>query len=389
MVQKVCLIVNFNLYESKRHFTLKLAEAMDRKGIITKIVDTREGENMTPEVIASIYQFAPDITCSFSSFTPTEEGLYLWDFLKIPHVAFLVDPVLYNINLIKSPYSIISCVDRFDCEQLRQHQFQKTFFWPHAIERELAPDPKAKKIYDVVFLGSCHDYESLQDSYRQRCSEPVGKALDRAAEIVLGDNKTPLTDALVLAWNEMKLDVSEQDFCALFYYFDNYTRGKDRVDLIRSVTDAEVHVFGELVVDDPMSVLGWKEYLGAQPNVVLHPSVPYEEAMEILKKSKICLNSTPFFKNGSHERIFASLACGAVPITTDNLFVREFFKDGEDLILYQHRNLSEVNGKVNELLANENKRQAIAAKGRAKVMAEHTWDTRVDQLVEELAKLGP
>ena len=72
-LHKVCLITNFNLYESKRYFTEKLAEAMERHGIETKIIDVRLGV-LGSETIQSIRHFAPDFTCSFNSFEPIGEG---------------------------------------------------------------------------------------------------------------------------------------------------------------------------------------------------------------------------------------------------------------------------------------------------------------------------
>ena len=278
----------------------------------------------------------------------------------------------------------MSCVDRFDLEYLRQFNFENVFFWPHAVEKELIPDPNQEKIYDVVFMGSCYDYESLRSSWELQNSEGVNNVLDNACSLVLSDNKTSIVEALVASFNQSGLSTQGVDFITLFYYIDNYTRGKDRVELIRSIKDAKVHVFGELAPDNPVGILSWKQYLGKMPNVTLHPPVTFPESLEILKKSKICLNSNPFFKNGSHERIFTGLACGALPITMDNLFVREFFKDEEELLLYKPNRFNEINDKVNHYLAHEDERKKIVEKGRAKVAKEHTWDNRVETFLQEV-----
>lgn len=170
----------------------------------------------------------------------------------------------------------------------------------------------------------------------------------------------------------------------MYYYLDNYTRGKDRVELIRSIKDARVHVFGETSQDNAVGILGWKQYLAGQKNVTINPSIPFGAAMHVMRKSKIILNSMPFFKNGTHERVLAGLACGAVPVTTENLFFREIFKDGEDILFYQMDKREDVNAKINQLLADESKREAMARRGAEKVKAGHTWDIRVEQLLTEL-----
>jgi spore maturation protein CgeB len=383
MLQKVCFLVNYNLYESKRYFTQKLAEAMNRKGIETRIIDVQE-QALSGEIITSIKRYSPDITLSFNSLLPVSETKFLWDFLEIPHLAILVDPALYSIHLTRSPYSILSCVDRSDVEAVKSYQFESVFFLPHAVERELFNFEKRQKKYDVVFLGSCYDYESLRVSWRQRNPEALNKVLDDAIDLVFSDKKISLTKALITAWNHSKLNYEGVDFTTLFYYLDNYTRGKDRVDLIRSIKNAKVYIFGETSIDNAVGILGWKQYLSSQKNVVIHPSIPYGAAMEVLRQTKITLNSMPFFKNGSHERVFAGLGCGALPVTTYNNYFNEIFQHGKDILFYQMSNHATLNDEIEELLADENRRVQMVAKGSEKVEKHHTWDARVDQLLSEL-----
>lgn len=386
MIEKICFLVNYNLYESKRHFTQKLAEAFNRKAIETKIIDVNE-EVLTAETISALRHYAPTLTCSFNSLLPVSTGKYLWDILEIPHLAVLVDPALYSISLIRSPYSILSCVDRSDESAVRSSQFSNVFFWPHAVEKDI-PDPDHDaKSYPVVFFGSCYDYESLRVSWRENHSEKINKVIDDAIEIVFSDKKSTLSEALVTAWNLTKPDATDVDFTELFYCVDYYTRGKDRVELIRSIQDAEVHVFGDLSKDSAVSVLGWQQYLSQCSNVTVHPSVPFAESLNILRQSKICLNSMPFFKYGSHERVLAGLACGAVPVTTENYYFNEMFKDGEEVVYYSMQNRSSVNEAINTLLADESKRREIANRGRSIVMSEHTWDKRVDLLIQILPSI--
>jgi spore maturation protein CgeB len=386
MLKKACFLVNYNLYESKRYFTQKLAEAMERKGIDTQIIDLQE-QVLGGYIMAVIKQYSPDLTISFNTLLPSAEEKFLWDLLKIPHLAILVDPVIYSIQLIKSPFSILSSVDRSDVASVRAYPFENIFFLPHAIEPELVPDYSQKKIYDVVFLGSCCDYESLRASWRQRNPESINKVLDEAIDIVFSETATPLADALARAWQASGMDPSGMDFTTLFYYLDNYTRGRDRVELIRSIKDSPVHVFGEISHDNAVGILGWSEYLSAQKNVTLHPSVPFPEALKILQQSKITLNSMPFFKNGSHERVFAGLACGAVPVTSDSLYLRDVFVDGKDLIFYSMAHREDVNGKILDLLSNESKRAEVALHGYEKVKRDHTWDNRVEVLLHDLTPI--
>lgn len=379
MIKKVTFLVNYNLYESKRYFTHMLADAMNRHGIKTHIIDVEE-RSLEAEDVIEIQEDQPDLTCSFNALNPLPSGKYFWDIIKIPHLSILVDPAFYSAALMNSPYSIISCVDQFDCDALTAGKFQNGFFWPHAIESNLEIG-KGDRPYEAVFIGSCYDYESLRKYWLETQSSEVCSVLDNAIDIVLSKQMTSLADALVTAWNNSKLEIGSVDFFELFYFLDNYTRGKDRAELIKSIKDANVHVFGELVNDHPACQLDWSYYLGNQSNVTLHPSVSFPESFNILQKSKICLNSMPFFKNGSHERIFTGLATGAFPITSHSLFWEKNFQIGKDLLTYFPGQWSTINEQVSSLLSNESQRKKMVESGRKKVMESHTWDARVKQFL--------
>lgn len=387
-LHKICLIVNYNLYESKRYFTEHLAEALSRRHIHTRIVDAQEGP-LSSDIIGSIMRFRPDLTCSFNTLLPVGEGRFLWDVLEVPHWSILLDPAIYSTNLTHSPFSILSCVDKDDVVMLKEGGFDRSFFWPHAVEKKMIKTGKKDKNFDAVFLGSCYDYESLRVSWRQQNSEGINKALDDAIDLFLGDNHTSLAQALVKAWTTAKLPTQNVDFPSLFYYLDNYTRGRDRVELIRSIKDVPVHVYGSLSEDNAVGMLGWSPYLAGCKNVTVHPAVPFAEGLEILRHSKIALNSMPFFKNGSHERVLTAFACGALPLTTDTVYFKEFFKEGEEILYYRSNHYEDVNTMVNEAVSNDARREEMVRKGVEIVDDEFTWDKRVNELLKEMSVILP
>ena len=386
MLRRACLLVNYNLYESKRHFTQQLAAAMERKGIKTKIVDVKE-EKLETEKAAEIQRFSPDFTCSFNSFSPLPDKKFLWDILQIPHLSILVDPAIYSVQLTDSPYSIISCVDRSDCAAIKGRNFHPVFFWPHAIESSIVA-PEGPRPYDVVFLGSCYDYQNIQSYWQAKYPPEVVNALHHASDLLLSDKHLSLAESFAEAWNTSGLyKYLEWYLRDLVYFVDTYSRGVDRIELIRQIKDAEVHVFGDLMEDQTFCKLGWKEYLVDKPNVHIHPAVSYQDSLEILKQSKICLNSSPFFGNGSHERVFAGLACGTLPLTDSNLYWKEVFTEGEEILFYEHQRREQANEFVKDILKNEAKRKAMVTRGREKVMKQHTWDKRVEELQEILPQI--
>ncbi len=383
MVYKICLIVCNNLYSSKLYFTNKLAEALRRRGLDVKVFQWSNGP--VPEhIMESIRKEKPHLTASFNQPAPLNDKSYFFEKLEIPHLTLLLDPALYELNLATSPYALVSCVDQFDCQFFQAANFERVFFLPHAVERELSFDPSVPRTFEVVFSGTCYDPDNLHIWWRQHHSKEVCHVIEQAIEIGLSDNKTTFYQAVMQSLLMSNISPQEVDVLRIAYYVDFYMRGIERVELIRSIKDAPVHIFGSPSWREEQPIKTWEDYFKDQKNVMIHPPVEYGQSLEILKRTKICLNSMPMFKNGSHERIFAGLACGALPLTSDNLFVRENFVDGEDLLLFQFNGLASVNEKINFYLANEKDRINVVESGRKKVIQAHTWDNRAEIIIENV-----
>lgn len=373
-------------YGVLHHFTKKLGEALTAVGVKSRIL---EAEYHNPEpFLQALMSDRPDCTLSFNGLLPDEKGRFFCDMLNIPHVACIVDSQNLFIPLIHTPLTIIVCSDRFSCEFFRGLKSRNVLFMPHGVEKELKPDPSMDKIYDVSMLCSLIDYESKRKEWKEKYGPILAKIMDEAVELTLADSTTSYVQALVNAIDKYmelhhNLDPRKIDFISIMDDLEIYIKGKSRIDLIKSVKDAHVHIFGSTTES-----AGWEKYLGkSHKNYTIHESVPYEQAIDILKQSKIVLNACPWIKNGAHERIFYGLACGALPMTSENIFMLENFVNEKDILLYQTANMEAINEKVNEYLSNDTKREAVAAEGRKVTMAHHTWEQRASLLVKELAPI--
>ncbi|MCE5316505.1 MAG: glycosyltransferase [Parachlamydia sp.] len=384
MLRQVWIIINYNLYESKRHFAHGLGEAFERKGIKTHYIDLQKApidQGMRELALA----FPPDLCCSFNRVIPERSGQFFWDQRKIPYLSILVDPVFYDLNLLRSPYSYLSCVDQCDTELIASKGFERAFFWPHGVERELSAPQGYERPYDISFIGSCYDHEGLRKAWQAKYSPPIQALIEESVEIVFSEAETPFWLAVQRTLERMRFDPMEIDFHKICTFVDNYVRGRDRYELIRALSkipDVKVHLFGGSCWREELPILGWSHYFNANSQVVVHPAIPYTEALDVMKRSKISLNSSPFFKKGSHERILTSLMCGSLPVSTMSLWTKQQFTDGQDLLLYRPLHWADINEKVHHFLTDEPARQAAVERGRAKVLQDHTWDSRVDQLLQ-------
>lgn len=375
---KIEILVKFNQYESKRYFASKMSEAFKRIGVEADATYTDDGKYIL-EWIKKGGQGC-DLACSFNRFGRSESGTYIWEQMSKPFVSILVDPVIYNTETFRTPNALATCVDRDDCALVDAYGAKNMLFMPHAVEPELSPG-SLDRVYPVVLIGTCYDPDHLKAYWRKTLSAEWCSIIEESIEDSFADTRKTFVQATKEALEKRGIkpeNVPFRDFC---YYVDYYMRGHDRVELIRSIRDAEVHIFGGTCWRKEKPIAGWNYYFAKQPNVVLHPAVTFEESLDVLRRTKICLNSTPMFRNGSHERVLASYACGAMPISSENLYWREEF--GNDIILYAYNDRKFVSEKIKELLANEPLRRSYAERGRERVMRCHTWDQRVKIFVEK------
>lgn len=373
-------------YGVLHHFTEKLAEALSRQGVEATLLEA-EWNNPKP-FLDKLLNDKPDCTLSFNGLLPDDEGRFFCDLIGIPHVAFLVDSQNQFFPLIQSPNTIISCTDRFTCDFFKGVKSKNVLFVPHGVERELAPDPEHSKVYDVVMLNSLIDYESIREEWDEKYPPIIREAMGEAIEATLADSKTWYVQAFVYSLDrqiELKgaIDPRQVDFPTVFDDLEMYLKGLSRVQLLRSVKDAEVHVFGA-----DADGKTWRDFIGNDmPNITFHEPVPYGQALDVIRQSKIVLNVCPWIRNGSHERVLISLALGALPLTDENLFFKEYFENGKEIAMFAYQDMEKVNDMVNEYLSNEGARSAITEAGRAKVLKSHTWDSRAKQLIQELTPI--
>lgn len=382
-IRQIDLLMNdYSQYDVLHHFTSKFHEALIRAGVKSHLYFVNA--QSTPLIADHLQRDRPDYTLSFNALLPSPEGIYLCDFLGIPHINYMVDQPNRCSFLLQSPNNIISCIDRAACDFLKPLHSGRVFFLPHAVEKELSYIENRERIFDVVLLGSCIDYAAIADYWRLFYPKPLAAALFEAAEITLSDQTTPFWQALIQTFDALAKskgcpDLRSYDIINLINQLEMYVRGYDRARLISALSHTRIDIFGN-------SKKEWERCLKSPSHCVFHDQVPFAEAIEIMKQAKLVLNSSIMIKSGGHERIFTALSCGAVPLTSENCFLQETFSDGSNILFYTYSTLDRLNDRVNTLLKDDELRKKIAKNGHRAVLENHTWDHRAATLIQELEK---
>lgn len=360
-------------------FTKELSEALKRQGVDSSIL-TIDHDNPAA-FLQQVMSNPPDCTLSFNGLLPDEQGRFLCDLIHIPHVACLTDAPTHYFSLIKSPLNIITCVDKNFCKVFTDVRFPNVLFMPHAANHALTSSTAEKK-YDVLVLNSFIDYEAIHEAWQKRYSPELCNVLDEAVEITFSDYQKPYLQAFIDTLDKhlragKQIDPRQIDYEIILDELEAYIGGKNRMDMLKSIEEAQVHVFGT-------NPEGWKKHLGSKKNIQVHDPVPFKEALKLMQQAKIILNCTPEIKQGMHERILNGLVCGAAVLALETPYLKENFKDGENILLFSNRNWKGLNEKIQIYLKDDSKRAKIVENGRQLVLKEHTWDQRAAMLLKEL-----
>ena len=377
---KLALFVTHTLPGFFTHSLLALHQALLELGIEVLLFDLSKG--LEKKTFSKLIAFDPHFTLSHL-FVDRYLGTPLSEILKIPHLTMLLDPPFAYKEAVPGPHLLYSCVDRNDVADLQSAGCSSVFFLPHAIGESDFAKEERERIFDVVYIAFFNDCEKIRASWQKQETKEIAEAIEEACFNVLSNDSTTITGAILESFQRNTLSLKEAGFRKMYEYVFWFTRQKERQELLLSIDDATVHVFGGKYENNTL-FSGFPKALSQKSNLILHPPVAINEVPNILSQTKICLNSTPFFKDGSHERVLLSLASGATPLSSKNRYLSEAFALGEEIFLYSFQQRGAVNELISQILSDEVRRKKGALQGKENVKNHHIWKIRSQELIQNL-----
>jgi spore maturation protein CgeB len=202
--------------------------------------------------------------------------------------------------------------------------------------------------------------------------------MHRAVQLILDNATLSMPEALDKAFEGPAAEALRIRYGTIYQRVEKYCKGRDRVNLIRALSGFNIHLFGS-----QNGVQDWRRDLKDADHVIVHAPVSFKESLDLFRKSKIILNSSPQFRHGSHERVLYGLAAGAAVITNENPYLQNHFNRHSGVLYYLPGKEQELKELVAALLADEPLRRQITSKGRTAVLQNHTWDHRVTDLINQ------
>lgn len=302
-----------------------------------------------------------------------QDGRNFWELCHLTVFDYLVDhPINYLPELCNVPDCIIAItVDRNHKQFLETYcPSIRTLFLPHGgIIYDASPKTFSQRQIDVLYTG---DNQEILTTLPIISELPEnGRQLYLYTYQQFMTNPTCTTEAAVEKYfiennlqpsQELLLTCQEYIHCST----ERNARYNYKTQIMTQIAKSGI----------AMEIYGnnW-DFLSTYDNVHIHPRVSSEECIRLMTDAKIVLNFMPWFKDGSHERIYNSMLNGAVCLTDPSLFIEETYRDLDTITYFHLDNAREASDKVKLLLSKPDVWEGISQRART-ISQNDTWEYR-------------
>ncbi len=388
-------ILFYSEIDSFNFGTDQLAHILRTRGHEVFILDLLGSPAEDPHSYEHFVQFQSekvDLVITFDGLGIREDlFIEIWDSHQAIVVDILLDPPLrFHPTFIKHPKNyLLFCCDMEHVEYVKRY-FAQTVpyvaFMPHfgVMPEEDAPVvPYAERKYDVLFTGTYYRYQDklLEIERMFPKGSDMHRVYQQMFDNLIHNSDLSIEKALLYTLEQFGWSVSEEALktmfrCAEFVDWAIRTYQRERVITVLAEAGQELYLLGK----------GWENYQGLRyPNVHrVDGWVTYGQTLSVTANAKISLNVMPWFKAGTHDRIFNALLQHSLPLTDPSTWLTEHFTDGVDIALYDLKELERLPGIISRWLEDEAGAEALVQRGFEKVRQSLTWRDCVEQILEAI-----
>jgi len=363
-------------YNSLNYFLDCIVDTLNRLG-----VDTEKFEVLNEEVLYAGF----DAFIGINSPLPTDKltnGQYILDYFNSPFFMIYVDPPYYHHQALNEHINNLHIIvlDREHIEYCERYykpfKSVKFGYLLGPVEKEISY--KDKEI-DVLFAGSLYDENEFRQKVRSVWDEDWATGIyDVLVKLGKEEPDISMSTAMKMVLDVNNVECDDEKFQLLMNLIGTcaefYLRGYYRRKIIKELVDAgiTVHVAGN----------GWENlYQSCPHNLKLLGAVDFEKSGELMANSKIVLNIMPWFKDGLHDRVPTTMWNGSLCITDSSAYIREYFDDMKELVIFKLSEVQKLPQKIAYLLNNPVEAEEIAKAGNKKVKEIYSWERMVKECI--------
>lgn len=396
------IVLFYTEVESFNFFSNVLSQELQKRGHEIFILDLLNPPAENPHSYVRFSQFASakvDAAVSFDGLGIKDDLLIgIWNAYQTVVVDIFMDPPLrFHTAMEKHPQNyLMFCCDWDHVEYVKKYFSQSVpcvGFMPHVgvmPDQNIPVIPYAQKKYDVLFSGTYYSPENRLSQVEEMVEKgtAVYDFYQILFECLVEDSRLTIEQGAFRTIERMGLPVDQDMLKSLMrcaepvdWAIRMYQRG--RVVEVLAESGVELYLLGR----------GWENHCSAKyPNVHrIDDRIPYADTLAYMADARLNLNVFPWFKSGTHDRIFNALLQHSLPLTDSSRWVDENFTNGEDIALYDLEYLEKLPEIVGELLRDTERAERMIQKGYEKTAKNLTWSNCADWIltaIEQLLRTG-
>ena len=396
------IVLFYTEVESFNFFSNVLSQELQKRGHEIFILDLLNPPAENPHSYVRFSQFASakvDVAVSFDGLGIKDDLLIgIWNAYQTVVVDIFMDPPLrFHTAMEKHPQNyLMFCCDWDHVEYVKKYFGQSVpcvGFMPHVgvmPDQNIPVIPYAQKKYDVLFSGTYYSPENRLSQVEEMVEKgtAVYDFYQILFECLVEDSRLTIEQGAFRTIERMGLPVDQDMLKSLMrcaepvdWAIRMYQRG--RVVDVLAESGGELYLLGR----------GWENHCSAKyPNVHrIDDRIPYADTLAYMADARLNLNVFPWFKSGTHDRIFNALLQHSLPLTDSSRWVDENFTNGEDIALYDLEYLEKLPEIVGELLRDTERAERMIQKGYEKTAKNLTWSNCADWIltaIEQLLRTG-
>ena len=385
---RAVLLKGSSQYEGTRTFIDHAAAALTRRGYQADVVDLAGLETPILPILEAAGAGPAAMVLSINMMGEARDGLgrSIAQIFAAPHVVWHVDYILSQEQRLEGTPAdtALLMVDPTQVDALTaifgKARFPNTGFCPHAAVGEAAPvqaDPDEWAAGRDTPILWCGTLQKLKGLAWADADARTRKVFDDAYDLAMSVEWMAPHEAMDQVLASRGLDLADPDHigarCAA-RHLDVQVRCARRFDFVKALakTGLPVRICG----------LGWDADLYRFKHATYEGAVPMARMAELMRTSRIVLNTNGNFGAGSHERPLSSLLAGAAAFSDYSRFYGEAFDEGREIALFRWTDLKGGMARLADLAGDAGQAHAIAQAGQARVLAQHTWDSRIETVLE-------
>lgn len=294
------------------------------------------------------------------------------------------DYPFYNVefnNRVLTPFqNRIDFISEYSYVKLLRDSGFNSFFLPLATDPSFfTNDPSIKYERDIAFVGN--STLNLMDTI---ITDNISKSIENNGHLFLDLQKRyvsnptfSIRDYLIENKNDWinNISTTSEKFIFAFEWMIGYQYRRDIITDLSKRYQNKLTVFGDQY---------WDQFV--KDSKVSPKASYYSNLSNYYQSSKINLNINRIQIHTSFtQRHFDTKACGAFLLTEKRELNNQYFKtSGSEKEIVEFTSLQDCRNKIDYYLKNETERIQIAKNGINRILKEHTYDNRLDEIFQTL-----